>query len=209
VMGKRDLFVLILSLWGRVYNYFKMKNKKNKRTLTASLARSRPPRKGPTPQASSLLSASPARRRRGGAGRGGGRMRRPGTRAAAPGSHACAVCHPGRRASLSPRWETGQPRPLRLPSFPAVGALPVVFTPATAPRPPTSESLTRPHPSSGRLAAAAGVSPCLTSRPLARLASAAVRRPQPCLSPQPGAPVSVLLPLSSVHPGLFLSLLFP
>lgn len=72
VMGKRDLFVLILSLWGRVYNYFKMKNKKNKRTLKASPARSRPPRKGPTPQASSLNSASPARMRRGGAGRGGG-----------------------------------------------------------------------------------------------------------------------------------------
>lgn len=77
---------------------------------------------------------------------------------------------------------------LRLPSFPAVGALPVVFTPATAPRPPTAECLTRPLPSSGRLAAAAGLSPFLTSRPLARLASAAARRPQPCLSPQPGAP---------------------
>lgn len=147
--------------------------------------------------------------RRGGAGRGGERTRRPGTRAATPGSHACAVRRPGSRASPSPPWGTGQPRPLRLPSFPAVGALPVIFTPATAPRPPTAECLTRPLPSSGRLAAAAGLSPFLTSSPLARLASAAARRPEPCLSPQPGAPVSVLLPLSSVHPGLFPSLLFP
>ena len=156
-----------------------------------------------------LSSTRPLRLEKGGEGRDGARADPEsslGRREAALAQRGALAARAGLRF---PQWATGQLWPLRLPSFPAVGALPVIFTPATAPRPPTAECLTRPLPSSGRLAAAAGLSPFLTSSPLARLASAAARRPEPCLSPQPGAPVSVLLPLSSVHPGLFPSLLFP
>lgn len=89
--------------------------------------------------------------------------------------------------------------PSAFPSFPAVGALPVVFS-CNCPSYPTSEALTRSLPSSGCLAAASGASPVRTLRPLARPASAAVRRPQSCLPQGSG---ECLLPLSSVHPRLF------
>ena len=155
-----------------------------------------------------LSSTRPLRLEKGGEGRDGARADPEsslGRREAALAQRGALAARAGLRF---PQWATGQLWPLRLPSFQAVGDLPVAFT-CNRPSAPTSEPLTRPLPSSGRLAAAAGLSPFLTSSPLARLASAAARRPEPCLSPQPGAPVSVLLPLSSVHPGLFPSLLFP
>ena len=130
-----------------------------------------------------LSSTRPLRLEKGGEGRDGARADPEsslGRREAALAQHSALAARAGLRF---PQWATGQLWPLRLPSFQAVGDLPVAFT-CNRPSAPTSEPLTRPLPSSGRLAAAVGVSLLRTSRPLALPASAAVCGPHAL--PPPG-----------------------
>lgn len=67
---------------------------------------------------------------------------------AAPGGHACAVSVPGCCASFAPRRAPGYLGPSALPSFPAVGVLPVVLS-RNCPRPLQSPLAAPPFWSSG------------------------------------------------------------
>ena len=100
---------------------------------------------------------------------------------------------PGGCASPSPPRGTGQLQPLRLLSFPAVGALCVIFTPATAPRPPISESVCIPF-SSSRLAAAGS---CCFTFPHVETAGPAGHL-QLFAAPSPASPLSPGLWLHSI-----------
>lgn len=111
------------------------------------------------------------------------------------GAAAQAQSRSPRRVSGKSRLRSLGPGPPRQPLSPRGTRLPwplraAVFSgswdSSCCPHPqpplvPASEPLTRPLPSSGRSAAAAGASPVRTLRPLARPASAAVRRPLLCL----------------------------
>lgn len=176
-MGIRDLFVLIWQLFVSMQLF---QNKKQKAQNTKGTPAAQPTPGPPhTPHFCPHLSALVKPR---GVEGGGAQPRRrsPEVPAASPGSHACAVSAPGRRASPSPPRGTRLPWPLRAAVFSGS------WDSSCCPHPqpplvPTSEPLTRPLPSSGRSAAAAGASPVRTLRPLARPASAAVRRPLLCL----------------------------